>query len=277
MLDIIMDSVIDTLKIIPYLFITFLILEGIEHKLNQKNKNAISKYQKVGPILGGILGGFPQCGFSAMASSLYTGKVITMGTLIAIFLSTSDEMLPVMIGEHIKFVTILNIILLKVIIGIIVGLIVDLLIKNKIEHTHIGEICEHDHCDCEKGIIPSSMIHTGKTMIFILVANIIIGTVIHFIGIDQLSNVLKSNNIIVYFLSSLIGLIPNCAASIVITKVYISNLIPTGVALSGLLTGSGIGIMLLFKSNKSLKENMTILSIIYITGVIIGFIIDLII
>lgn len=277
MFEIIVDSLIDTLKIVPYLLITFLILEVIEHKLNKKSQKVISKYQKTGPIIGGILGGLPQCGFSAMASSLYTERVITMGTLIAIFLSTSDEMLPIMLGEHIKISIIVSIILFKVIVGIIVGLTVDLIIKSKVEHNHIEEICEHDHCDCEKGIFLSSLIHTLKTSLFILLANLLIGTVIHFVGTENLSNVLKSNNIMVYFLSSLIGLIPNCAASVILTEMYLSNIIPIGVSLSGLLTGSGIGILLLFKSNKSVKENLTILSIIYLVGVLVGFAVDIII
>ena len=263
MLDIILDSIIDTIKLMPYLFITFLILEIIEHKFSKKSQKAITKYQKVGPIIGGILGGFPQCGFSAMASSLYTSRIITMGTLIAIFLSTSDE--------------IVKIIGFKVIIGIIVGIIVDLLIRSKVDHKQIGEVCEHDHCECEKGIFLSSLIHTGKTLLFILIANLLIGTIINLVGTDQLSQILKSKNLLVYFISSLIGLIPNCAASVILTEVYLSNIIPIGVALSGLLTGSGIGILLLFKSNKSIKENLTILSIIYSVGVLIGFIVDIII
>ena len=251
MLDIILDSIIDIIKLMPYLFITFLILEIIEHKFSKKSQKAITKYQKVGPIIGGILGGFPQCGFSAMASSLYTSRIITMGTLIAIFLSTSDEMLPIMLSEHINFLTIVKIIGFKVIIGIIVGIIVDLLIRSKVDHKQIGEVCEHDHCECEKGIFLSSLIHTGKTLLFILIANLLIGTIINLVGTDQLSQILKSKNLLVYFISSLIGLIPNCAASVILTEVYLSNIIPIGVALSGLLTGSGIGILLLFKSNKN--------------------------
>ena len=277
MIDVLIDSFIDTLKLTPYLFITFLILEIIEHKLSKKTQKAISKYQKAGPIVGGLVGGLPQCGFSAMASHLYTGKIITMGTLIAIFLSTSDEMLPIMLSEHISFSTVIKIIGFKIIVGIIIGLIVDFFVKSKVDHTHIGEICEHDHCDCEKGVILSSFIHTGKTVLFILIANILIGTIIFFVGEESLAEVLKSKNIFVYFISSLVGLIPNCAASVIITEVYLSNIITIGVALSGLLTGSGIGILLLWKSNKSLKENMTILSIIYFVGVIVGFLVDLII
>lgn len=275
MLDSLLDALLDTLKLIPYLLITFLILEYIEHKLTKKAQRSISKYKKTGPIIGALFGGFPQCGFSAMASNLYTSKVITMGTLISIFLSTSDEMIPVMLSENIAIYTVLKIIGFKIIIGIIVGLIVDLIFKSKIDSSEITEMCDEEHCHCKKGIFVSSLIHTLKTTLFILIANILINTLFYFIGEESLSNLLNTNNILVYFSASLIGLIPNCAASIVLTEVYVSGLVSIGVTLSGLLTGSGIGILLLFKNNKNLKENLTITSIIYLVGVLVGFLVDL--
>lgn len=277
MIDCIIDGLLDTIKLIPYLFITFLILEFIEHKLSKQAQKTIGKYKKIGPILGGLLGGFPQCGFSAMASNLYTSRIITMGTLISIFLSTSDEMLPIMIGENVSFVSIIQIIGFKIIIGVIIGLIVDLIFKQKNGDNNIKEICEEEHCNCKDGILLSSLKHMLKTALFVLIANVLINIVIYYVGIDTLYNLLNRKNIFVYFLASLIGLIPNCAASIVLTEVYLSGLITIGATMSGLLTGSGIGILLLFKSNKSLKENITILSIIYFVGVVIGFILDLVI
>ena len=279
MWDCILDGIIDTLKLLPFLFIVFLLLEFIEHKLSNKSKKILLKHKNKGPIIGGILGGLPQCGFSAMASNLYSARVITIGTLIAIFLSTSDEMLPIMISKKVNIVIILSIILFKVIVGIIVGLIVDFIYKQKEDnHNHIHDLCDDDHCHCDDdNILKSSIIHTLKTAFFILIASLLINLIIYFVGEDTLSSLLQSNNILVYFISSLIGLIPNCASSVVITEVFLSNLTTIGVALSGLLTGSGIGLLLLFKSNKNIKENLTILGIIYIVGVLIGFIVDLII
>lgn len=274
MLDCLLDALFDTVKLIPYLFITFLLLEYVEHKLSVKTKKTISKYKKAGPIVGGLFGGFPQCGFSAMGSNLYTSGVITKGTLIAIFLSTSDEMLPIMISEKVDISFVIKIIGFKVLVGIIIGLLVDILFKNRSDSS-IKDMCDEEHCHCKESIFKSSLIHTLKTTLFVLIANIIIGLAIYFIGIDKLESILNNKNIIVYFISSLIGLIPNCAASIVITEVYLSNLISIGVLLSGLLTGSGIGILLLFKNNKSLKDNMIILSIIYFVGVITGILVDL--
>ena len=277
MLDSLLDGVLDTLKLLPYLFITFLILELIEHKLSKKSQKAISKYNKIGPAVGGVIGAFPQCGFSAMAANLYTNKVITMGTLIAIFLSTSDEMLPVMLSESVSITCILKIIGFKVITGIIIGFLVDLIFRKKDANNTIKDMCDEEHCHCKDGILVSSLIHTLKTALFILIANLVINTLIFFIGEDKLSNLLHGKNIIMYFIASLIGLIPNCASSIVLTQVYVSGIVPLGVALSGLLTGSGIGLLLLYKNNKNLKENLTITFIIYFVGVLLGFIADLII
>ena len=274
-----LDGLIDTLKILPYLLITFLLLEFIEHKFTKKNKEILSKNKKYGPFLGGLLGALPQCGFSSMAANLFSARVITMGTLIAVFLSTSDEMLPIMISEKVDILVLIKILGFKVIAGIIIGFIVDLFYRRKLEeHDDIKEICEHDHCSCNHdGIIISSIKHTLKIGLFILIANLLINVIIFKVGEENLSNLLLNGNVVTYFLSSLVGLIPNCAGSVIITELYLSNMISVGTMLAGLLTGSGIGILLLFRSNKNLKENLLILSIIYFVGVILGIIVDLII
>ena len=276
MLDILLDALIDTLKLLPYLFVTFLILEFIEHKLSKRNEKTLSKNKKYGPIVGGLLGALPQCGFSTMASSLFSSRVITKGTLIAVFLSTSDEMLPIMISEKIDALLMFKIIGFKVLVGVIIGFIVDLVFRTKTEENKIHNMCDEEHCDCHHhSLIVSSIIHTLKIGIFILIANVLISLIIFKVGEDNLSNILLNKNILTYFLSSLIGLIPNCASSVIITELYLSKLITIGTMFSGLLTGSGLGILLLFRTNKNLKENMFILSIIYFVGVIVGFLIDL--
>ena len=279
MTDMLLDALIDTLKLLPYLLVTFLVLEYLEHKLSKKNEKILVKNKKYGVVLGGLLGGLPQCGFSAMASNLFSSRVITIGTLIAVFLSTSDEMLPIMISEQMNILSILKIIGFKVIIGIIIGFIVDVIYSrsNKKAHHEIHSMCEDEHCDCEHdGIILSSIKHTIKIGLFILIANVVIGLSMYYIGEDKLTQILLHKNIFTYFLSSLVGLIPNCASSVIITELYLSNLLTLGNLLAGLLTGSGLGILLLFRTNKNLKENLTILSIIYFTGVIIGIIVDLV-
>ena len=278
MMDCIMDGLIDTLKLLPYLLITFLVLEFIEHKLSKKNQKLLEKNKKIGPLVGGLLGSLPQCGFSSMAANLFSARVITMGTLIAVFLSTSDEMLPIMLSEKTDIKLLLSIVGFKVIVGIIIGFIIDLIYRKKLEKEEIKELCEHDHCDCKhKNIILASLIHTLKIGLFILIANLLINLIIYKIGEENVSSILLNNNILTYFAASLIGLIPNCAGSVIITELYLSNLITIGTLLAGLLTGSGLGILLLFKANKNIKENISILSIIYIIGVIIGIIVDLVI
>ena len=278
MLECLKDALIDTLKLLPYLWITFLFLEWIEHKLDHHNEKLLRKNKKLGPIIGSLLGALPQCGFSAMAANLFSSKVITMGTVIAVFLSTSDEMLPIMIGEKMPIVTVLEIIGFKVFVGILIGFLVDLLWKPKKEQDHIHELCENEHCSCEEdGIFYSSLKHTLKIGLFILIANGILNSMIFAVGEDTLKNLLLKKNIIHYFLASLIGLIPNCASSVIMTELFTSNLISLGTLLSGLLTGSGLGILLLFKTNRNMKENGKVLSLIYLVGVMIGILVDIII
>ena len=278
MIDVLLDGLIDTLKLLPYLLVTFIILEFIEHKLSKKNQKILTKNQKIGPLVGSVLGALPQCGFSTMAANLFSARVITMGTLIAVFLSTSDEMLPIMLSEKTNIKLVLGIIGFKVVAGIIIGFIIDLIYRKKEETEEIHELCEHDHCHCKKkNIIISSVIHTLKIGLFVLIANLLIGIIIYKVGEDNVSNLLLNKNILTYFVSSLIGLIPNCAGSVIITELYLSNLITIGTLLAGLLTGSGLGILLLFRTNKNLKENITVLSLIYFIGVIIGIIVDLVI
>lgn len=285
MIDVILDTLIDSVKLLPFLFITYLIMEFIEHKTGDKAKNIIKKSGKFGPLFGGILGIFPQCGFSAAAASLYAGKVITLGTLIAIFLSTSDEMLPVLISEAAPITTILQILAIKLVIGIIIGFLVDLIgqviAKRKQEKKEevveeIGHICEHEHCHCEEGILKSSIKHTINIFIFIIIISFIINTIIYFIGEENLSNLILNMPIVGPIIAGLVGLIPNCAGSVILTQLYLEQVISFGSMIGGLLVGSGIGILVLFRVNKDLKDNLKILGLLYLIGVICGIIIDLI-
>ena len=274
MLDIIKDTLIDSIKLVPFLFITFLIIEYLEHKID--NKKIISKTNKVGPLVGSILGIFPQCGFSASATNLYATRIISLGTLIAVYLSTSDEMLPILLANKTNTTTIIKILGLKLLIGIIFGFIIDLIIRKK-EQPQIEKMCEHDHCDCKHNhsIIKSSLKHTLNITIYILVFSFIINIIFEYLGEEFLSNLFMKNTILSHMISSLVGLIPNCGASIMITELYINNSITFGATMSGLLTGAGIGLLILFKTNKNIKENITILTLIYLIGVISGIVIDM--
>lgn len=278
MIDIILDTLIDSLKLLPFLFIAFLIIELIEHKLNKQTKELVSNSGKVGPLIGSLLGLFPQCGFSVMATNLYVTRIITLGTLISIYLATSDEMLPIMLSQKIAFIEIVKLLGIKFICGIIWGFIIDLLLNKKSKKENINyEICDEDHCNChEEGVIKSTLIHTLKTLLFIMLVSFLLNILLHFIGEDNLSKLFLKNSIFGPFISSLLGLIPNCGSSIVITELYLNGAISLGSAMAGLLTGSGVALLVLFKENKDIKENVTILSLLYGLGVISGIIIELI-
>lgn len=278
MIDIILDTLIDILKLLPFLFIAFLIIELIEHKLNKQTKELVSKSGKVGPLIGSLLGLFPQCGFSVMATNLYVTRIITLGTLISIYLATSDEMLPIMLSQKIAFIEIVKLLGIKFICGIIWGFIIDLLLNKKSKKENINyEICDEDHCNChEEGVIKSTLIHTLKTLLFIMLVSFLLNILLHFIGEDNLSKLFLKNSIFGPFISSLLGLIPNCGSSIVITELYLNGAISLGSAMAGLLTGSGVALLVLFKENKDIKENVTILSLLYGLGVISGIIMELI-
>ena len=273
MKDVILDTIVDGIKLLPFLFIAFLIIELIEHKLSNQSKKTIEKSGKFGPIIGSILGISPQCGFSVVATNLYVTRIISLGTLIAVYLSTSDEMLPILIAEHASINIILQILLIKLIIGIIFGFVIDLVIKKKDKVNY--HICEHDHCDCEHSLIKSSLKHTLKTFIFIFIITFILNTAFYYIGEDTLKNLFTQNSWFTPFVTSLIGLIPNCAASVVITELYINGILTLGPTIAGLLTGSGVALLVLFKANKNIKENLQIVSLLYLIGAIVGLIIEI--
>lgn len=278
--DIFLETLIDTAKLIPFLFLVYLLMEYIEHKTEGKTKEIVKKSGKLGPLWGGILGVVPQCGFSAVASNLYAGRIITLGTLIAIFLSTSDEMLPILISEAAPIQVILKILLIKILIGVIFGFIIDAIAsivrKNKKEENAIEHMCHDEHCDCEHGILKSAIKHTVNIVIFIFIITLVINSLVAIIGEDKISSFLTSVPVVGVLLCALFGLIPNCASSVIITKLYLSQLISFGSMMAGLLVGSGVGILVLYKANKHVKENLGITSILFVIGVICGLVIDLI-
>lgn len=287
MLEIIEHTLTDSIKLLPFLFITYLIMEYIEHKMANKSKELIKKSGKLGPIIGGVLGIFPQCGFSVSATNLYAGRVITLGTLIAVYLSTSDEMLPIFISEAVAPERIIKILAIKLVIGILAGLIIDFILNliNKNKNTNknieteerIGHICEEEHCHCnEHGIVKSALKHTINIFAFIILVTFIINLVVHFVGEENIAHLLLNKPIIGPVIAALIGIIPNCASSVIITNMYLENVISVSSLIAGLLTGAGVGLAVLFKTNKGIKENIKIVGILYVIGVVSGIILELI-
>lgn len=274
MLEVIQDTLLDTIKLLPFLFVAFLIIEFIEHKLSNKQENIISKSGKLGPIVGALLGAVPQCGFSVLATNLYVTRIISLGSLISIYLSTSDELIPLMISHNAPITKILSIVSIKVVIGMISGFLIDLLIRKTTKSDFV--LCEDEDCDCDHSIIKSSLIHTLKIAFFILIITFLINILFHYVDLRFLESALKNNKILTPFIASLIGLIPNCASSVMISELYLNNLISLGTTLSGLLTGSGVAIMVLVRKNKNISENLFVIGLIYFIGVIWGLLFNFI-
>ena len=278
MLEILKDTVIDSVKLIPFLFITYWLMEYIEHKTKEKTKDTIRKSGKYGPLIGGMLGILPQCGFSVSATNLYAAKVITMGTLISVYLSTSDEMLPILISEGVSIQMIAKILAIKLIIGIIAGFLIDLVvrIKNKgiEEEEDIVDLCEKEHCDCEHGILKSTVKHTANIFIFIFIVTLFINICMYFIGEENIANFMFDKPILGPIIAGIIGLIPNCASSVIITQMYLQNIISAGTMIAGLLVGAGVGLAVLFRINKDIKNNIKVMTLLYVIGVIAGIVLE---
>ena len=276
--EILKETLLDTLKLLPFLFITYLIMEYLEHKTSNKVKKTIQKSGKFGPILGGIVGIFPQCGFSASATNLYSARVITLGTLISVYLTTSDEMLPILLTESIPITTILTILGLKLIIGIIFGFLIDTVIriikKDKTLEPKIEELCENEHCHCEEGIVISTIKHTINIVIYIFIITLFINGIITFIGEENIANFISENLVLGPIIAGLIGLIPNCASSVILTELFVENVISIPILISGVSVNAGVGLLVLFKTNKNIKENLYIVGILYLTGVLSGIILQ---
>ena len=273
MLDIIKDALIDALKLVPFLFLSFILMELIEHKFTNKKK--LSKISKFGPLAGSALGIIPQCGFSALASNLYAARVITLGTLFSIYLSTSDEMLPILISSKAATKEIILLLLTKFALGFIFGLLVDLIYQKKrnTPKKEIHNLCEEEHCHCEDSILKSSLFHTLKITFFIFIINIFLNSII---DKEIIMTFTENNKILSPLIMSLIGLIPNCASSVIITELYLENVITFGSCIAGLLCGSGVGILVLFKQNLHLEENFLIVLTMIVFSSICGIILNII-
>ena len=280
MLDIFLDAIIDVLKLVPFLYVTYLIMEYIEKKTSDNAKYTIKKSGRWGPLIGGLVGILPQCGFSASATNFYAARVISLGTLIAVYLSTSDEMLPILLSESVEISVIIKILGIKLLIAIIAGFIIDfvLRLKNKDEaENNIVDLCESEHCHChEQGIFKSSLKHTLNISVYIFIITLIINIIVEFVGQDNIASFIGNHIILGPVVSSLVGLIPNCAASVIITNLYVQNVINVSSLIAGLLTGAGVGLIVLFRMNKNLKQNIGIMALIYGIGVVSGIVLQLI-
>lgn len=302
--DAVLDALLDTAKILPFLFLTYLLMEWLEHRTEDKTKKAVEKAGHLGPLFGGLLGVIPQCGFSAAAASLYSGRVVTVGTLLAVFISTSDEMIPIMLGGlasgQSDWTVIVKAVVAKLVFGIAIGFAIDILHrfmmlrgwikprhmlpttadKKKLDEEpgteHIKDLCEQEKCKCETGIFKSAVKHTLQVIIYILLISIVLNLAIEFGGEEVIKNVLNNRPILGALVAGIIGLIPNCAASVAITQLYMEGAIGAGALLSGLMVGAGSGLLVLLKTNKDWKSNLKLIALLYAVGVVGGILIGFI-
>lgn len=298
-------SIEDTLYLIPFLFVTYLAMEWLEHKAGDKAEEAVRRAGAAGPVVGALVGIVPQCGFSAAAATLWAGRVITLGTLFAVFLSTSDEMLPIFLAEQVAPMTILKIMGVKLMIGMVMGFVVGAavrLARRDREKLRIHELCERDHChcndDCEAceqqpelaydfehdeehehhreggSILRSALKHTVQVTVFIFVITLVLDGALELVGEDALAAFLGSNPVLSVLGSALVGLIPNCAASVVIAQLYVEGALGAGAMMAGLLVSAGVGLLVLFRTNRGLRQNLIVLAGLWATGAFWGLIIS---
>lgn len=281
MLDACLDALIDTLKLIPFLLITYLFMEFLEHKTSDKVQFAVKRAGKWGPVIGSLLGAVPQCGFSAAASGLYAGRFATLGTLIAIYLSTSDEMLPIMISEHVGTKFILMVLGIKVLIGMVAGLLIDLVTRKPV---HIEakspeaftDLCEEEKCDCEHGIVKSAIKHTLQITVFILVVSLAINIILFVLDAGKVESFVLNSRFVGPIVAPIIGLIPNCAASVALTQMYLEGFMSFGAMMSGLLASAGVGWLILLRVSHNRKDIVRVIGLLYGISVVSGIILNLI-
>ncbi len=274
MLEILAETIIDNVKIFPFLFVTYLFLEYLERKTSDKTTAAIQKASKAGPLVGAILGVLPQCGFSVVAANLFAARVITLGTLLAIFLSTSDELLPILVSYETPLSLIALIIGYKAVCGIVFGYLIDFTFKKHhiLPEPDIETLCQNEHCHCEENepIWKPALYHSVRITLFILIVSLILNICLQYYGNSDKLPQLLQYPLFGEMFSALIGLIPNCSASVILTQMFILNYIDFSTMMSGSLVSGGVGLLVLFRVNRPLKQNLKIIALLYVCGLLGG-------
>lgn len=319
-LDVLLDSVKDTLELVPFLFLTYLAMEALEHSTEGRTEALIRRAGAWGPAVGALLGALPQCGFSAMAGTLYAGRIVTAGTLVAVILSTSDELIPVFLAHQVPAGRLVAIVVIKILVGLVAGFAADAVLRALHRtgdgHPHIRELCERAHCHCgdvdeaededeasdARGedaastsadgaivynhahvhahhrtraqrwlhIARSACVHTLEVTFFIFVITFAFGMLMEAVGSDTLAGFFAANPALSTFVAALVGLIPNCGASVLIAELFLDGTLATGPMLAGLLVAGGMGLLVLYRTNGDLRQNVIITVFIYLVGVCAG-------
>lgn len=275
---------LDSFTVLPFLFLVYLLINYLDQSNNKGRYNKLIGKKGVGPVIGSLVGCLPQCGFSVVGANLYSKRLISMGTLLAIFISTSDEAVPILLSNPGMLTEVGLVLLIKVVLVIVIGVVLDFLMdktkrsEQEVQSKDINEVKCNDACCHHKGnLLKRTLIHTFRVFVYILVINLILNGIIEFIGEDALGKILLTNSVWQPALAALIGLIPNCAASIVLTEMFIAGTLSFGALIAGLSTGAGIGLVVLFRVNKDFKENLKIVGLLYLLGTIFGMLIQMII
>ena len=274
-LDIILDALLDSLKMLPFLFGAYFLMEWLEHSSGERMEKALAGARRLGPVTGALLGCIPQCGFSVAAANLYAGRVITLGTLAAVFLSTSDEAVPLLLGAPEQAGVLLPLLGFKVALGALAGMVIDWALRGRLAPKEgIHDLCEN--CGCEEGnVLSSTLRHTGSIFLFILAVNLLLGWGVTVLGEERLSALLLSQSLLQPLAAALLGLIPNCAASVLLTRLYLAGTVSFGSLAAGLSAASGVGLMVLFRANPRPRENLAIAALIWAIGAGAGVLLQL--
>lgn len=272
--DILADTLLDSLKILPFLFLAFVIMELLEHRANGKIERFFAKAGKAGPAAGALLGCVPQCGFSVLCANLYSGGVVTLGTLIAVFLSTSDEAVLLLAAAPQQLPALFKLLLCKVVIAVAAGYLVDFFgrKRNRQSVGSLHEICDHEHCGCEKhnNIWIPALLHTVKIFGFLLLFTFLLNFLVALLGHERLETLLLHDSVFQPLAAALLGFLPNCAASVLLTQLYLEGTLSFGAVAAGLCTGAGAGLLVLFRENRHVKDNLKIMAILYAVAAVSG-------
>ena len=277
----IIHSLTDSLKLLPFLFLAYLLMEYLEHHSGELAKKVLGGSGRFGAIVGSALGLIPQCGFSSAAAGLYSAGVVSIGTLIAVFLSTSDEMVPIFLSHKVPVSLLFKILALKFAVALLFGIVIDLVIKyinrkkSRESESKIEEFCEREDCHCHTGIVKPALIHTLKVGFFVFLFTLVLNVLIHIVGEDSIAMMITGNPLLASILSAIVGLIPNCASSVIISELYISGVLSSGALMAGLLANSGVALAVLFRTNRPRKNTLAIVGILLIISLLTGMLVDI--
>ena len=277
-LDILIESLIDCAKLLPFLFLTVLLMEYIEHRAGERFLSSMQKAGRFGPAIGALLGCVPQCGFSAACAQLYNGGLVTAGTLVAVFLSTSDEAVPVLLSNPSGWKTVLFLLLTKLVIALLAGFLVDFIWKVSKQKEEYLEHCKPHICESDekmKNIFIAALKRTAEIFLYLLLFTVLIGLVIYFVGEERLASLLLPGPV-QPILAALVGLIPNCAASVLLTQLYTKEMISFGAVIAGLCSSAGIGMLVLLKGKRGGKVKAMVIGITFLVAVISGLLLQLV-